>query len=109
LDSTGTAIVFDTTIARRAWTRMALEKMTNPYGDSEFATNAITFRAEERITIGVIRPTAINVVTGCHPWTPLIPGGGATRHGHILTPEPKAAWTYLRPTPAFRPILAWSR
>jgi HK97 family phage major capsid protein len=60
----GTGIVFDTTIAIKAWTRMALEMMTNPYGDTEFATNAITFRAEERIAIGVIRPTAINVVTG---------------------------------------------
>jgi HK97 family phage major capsid protein len=59
-----TGIVFDTTIAVRAWTRMALEMMTNPYGDTEFQTNAIQFRCEERITIGVIRPTAVCVVTG---------------------------------------------
>jgi hypothetical protein len=34
----GTAIVFGTTIAVRTWTRFALEMMTNPYGDTEFAT-----------------------------------------------------------------------
>jgi hypothetical protein len=37
--------------------------MMNPYGDEEFSTNAVSFRAEERRSIGVIRPTAINVVT----------------------------------------------
>lgn len=58
------AITFDTTSAACAWRRMALEMMTNPYGDAEFQTNAISFRAGERIAIGVIRPTAINVVTG---------------------------------------------
>jgi HK97 family phage major capsid protein len=60
----GTGIVFDTKIAVRSWTRMALEMMTNPYGDTEFGTNTITFRSDERVAIGVIRPTAINVVTG---------------------------------------------
>ncbi len=60
----GTAIAFDTTIAVKAWTRMAMEMMINPYGETDFETNAITWRAEERIATGVIRPTAINVITG---------------------------------------------
>jgi HK97 family phage major capsid protein len=60
----GTAIVFDTRIAIKAWTRMSLEMMVNPYGDAEFGSNAIAFRCEERIAIGLTRPTAINVVTG---------------------------------------------
>jgi hypothetical protein len=60
----GTAVVLDTTIAVRAWTRLALEMMANPYGDNEFQTSAIQFRCEERTTIGVTRPTAVCVVTG---------------------------------------------
>lgn len=60
----GTAIVMDTTKAVLAWTRLGLELMSNQFGDSEWGTNAWSFRAEERIAIGVQRPTAICVVTG---------------------------------------------
>jgi hypothetical protein len=37
---------------------------TNYWGDTEWTTNAVSFRCEERIAIGVQRPTAICVVTG---------------------------------------------
>jgi hypothetical protein len=60
----GTAIVFDTTKAVQAWTRLGLEIMTNQFGSTEWSTNAISFRAEQRIAIGVVRPTAICTVTG---------------------------------------------
>ena len=54
----GTAIVLDTAI------------LANQYGDWAFEHNAWQFRAEERCTVGVIRPTAICTVTGINP------GGG---------------------------------
>ena len=60
----GTAIVFDTTKAVQAWTRLGLELMTNQFDTTSWTTNAISFRAEERIAIGVVRPTAICTVTG---------------------------------------------
>jgi HK97 family phage major capsid protein len=60
----GTASTFDTTMALMAWTRWGLELMTNQFGDTEWSTNAWSFRCEERIAIGVIRPSAICVTTG---------------------------------------------
>jgi Phage capsid family len=60
----GTAIVLDTTQAVLAWTRQGMTIDTNMWGDTEFRNNQITFRAEERIQIGVQRPTAVNIVTG---------------------------------------------
>jgi HK97 family phage major capsid protein len=63
----GTAIVLDTNISFQAWTRLGMEVMANQYGDYESTQNAWTFRAEERVTVGVIRPTAICVVSGINP------------------------------------------
>ena len=60
----GTALIFDTSQAVTAWTRMGLRTDVNYYGNTEFNTNAVTFRIEERIAIGVQRPTAIAKVTG---------------------------------------------
>jgi HK97 family phage major capsid protein len=60
----GDAIVLDTTQAVLAWTRLGLSLEINGYGTNEFSQNYVTYRAEERIAIGVQRPTAINLVTG---------------------------------------------
>jgi hypothetical protein len=60
----GTAIVMDSTRAVLGWTRMGLTIDLNGYGSNEFDQNYCTFRAEERIAIGVQRPTALNIVTG---------------------------------------------
>jgi hypothetical protein len=60
----GKAIVADTKKAVISWTRMGLTLDINSYGTNEFTENYTTFRAEERIAIGVQRPTAINIVTG---------------------------------------------
>jgi hypothetical protein len=60
----GTAIVLDSTKAVLSWTRMAMTIDINGYGSNEFDQNYVTFRAEERIAIGVQRPTALNIVTG---------------------------------------------
>jgi hypothetical protein len=60
----GTAIAFDSSKAVRAWTRQALEMQTNQFGDFEFQHNAVTFRVEERVGVGVVFPSAINVITG---------------------------------------------
>jgi len=43
---------------------MGLTLEINGYGDTEWQQNFVSFRAEERIAIGVQRPTAINIVTG---------------------------------------------
>ncbi len=47
-----------------AWTRHGLSLDINSWGGSEFTENYVTLRAEERIAIGVMRPTAISIVTG---------------------------------------------
>lgn len=60
----GTAIVTDTSKSALAWTRHGLSLGINSWGGSEFTENYVTFRAEERIAIGVVRPTAISIVTG---------------------------------------------
>jgi hypothetical protein len=60
----GTAIVMDTALAVKAFTRMGLELMTNQWGDSVFSTYGIQFRCVERIALAVIRPTSICVVSG---------------------------------------------
>lgn len=59
----GTAIVMDASIGCIGWTRQGLELMTNWAGDNEFSTYAWSFRAVERIAIGVQRPTAVCIVS----------------------------------------------
>ena len=64
----GTAIVVDSQWVY-AWTRQALTIEINSYGtDSSgtnlWANNAVNFRAEERVAIGVARPTSVNIVSG---------------------------------------------
>lgn len=63
----GTGIVLDSTIAVRAWTRMGMTIQVNYYGDSDWTTNAVSFRCEERVCIGVQRPAAVCIVTGLGP------------------------------------------
>ena len=60
----GTALVFDTSQAVLAWTRLGMTMAVNPYGDTEWVNNLTSFRVEERIAIGVRRPTAVCTVTG---------------------------------------------
>jgi Phage capsid family len=64
----GTAIVCDSNWIY-AWTRHGLTIDMNSHGVDASGTNlwtqnAISFRCEERIAIGVARPTAVNIVTG---------------------------------------------
>jgi HK97 family phage major capsid protein len=63
----GTGLVLDSNISCQAWTRLGMEVMANQYGSYEFSQNAWTFRAEERVTVGVVRPSAIAKVTGINP------------------------------------------
>jgi HK97 family phage major capsid protein len=60
----GKAIVLDSKIAIYAWTRLGLELISNQFADSVWGVNAWSFRCEERIAIGVIRPAAVCIVTG---------------------------------------------
>ena len=60
----GKAVVMDSKIAATVWIRDAMEVMANPYGDWEFQNNAVTFRGEERLGIGVQYPAAICLVSG---------------------------------------------
>ena len=63
----GTAIVADSQWIY-AWTRHGMTIDINSLGSDSstnyWTQNAISFRAEERIAIGVARPTAVNIVTG---------------------------------------------
>jgi HK97 family phage major capsid protein len=64
----GTAIVMDTSTIL-AWTRMGLtidvnSVGTDPSGTNLWVQNAVSFRCEERIALGVTRPTSVCVVTG---------------------------------------------
>jgi uncharacterized protein (TIGR03083 family) len=60
----GTGIVFDTSQAVLAWTRLGLTMGVNQFGDTEWTNNLVSFRVEERVAIGVRRPTAVCTVTG---------------------------------------------
>jgi HK97 family phage major capsid protein len=60
----GTAIVFDTSQAVLAWTRVGLTMGVNQFGDVEWTNNLVSFRVEERVAIGVRQPTAVCTVTG---------------------------------------------
>jgi hypothetical protein len=64
----GSAIVCDSQWIY-AWTRQSLIIEINSYGTDSSGTNlwtnnAVSFRAEERVAMGVARPTAVNIVTG---------------------------------------------
>jgi HK97 family phage major capsid protein len=58
----GTVILADHT-AILAWTRHGLTLEQNYWGDSQWTQNFVSFRAEERVAIGVLRPAAVCVVT----------------------------------------------
>ena len=60
----GTALVLDTSKAVLAWTRQSWSLEINQYGEQAFSENYVTFRVEGRYAIGVMYPTAINIVTG---------------------------------------------
>jgi hypothetical protein len=57
----------DTNLAVRYFVRQALTLDSNPWGDAEWTTNTVSFRAEMRSVIGVLRAAAINIVTGLGP------------------------------------------
>lgn len=57
------AIVMDASISCIAWTRMGMEIQSNWAGDTEFSEFSWSFRAVERVAIGVQRPTGICVVS----------------------------------------------
>ena len=63
----GTAIVADSQFIY-AWIRHGLTIDMNSLGSDAstnyWTQNAVSFRCEERIAIGLARPTAVNIVTG---------------------------------------------
>lgn len=60
----GTAVVLDTQLAARYYVRQALTLDMNPWGDTQWTTNSISFRAEMRSVLAVLRPKAVVIVTG---------------------------------------------
>jgi HK97 family phage major capsid protein len=60
----GQAIIMDSALACRYLVRQSLEIAANPWGDTEWTQNLVSFRAELRSVIAVIRPGAINLLTG---------------------------------------------
>jgi hypothetical protein len=60
----GSALVADMDQAARYFVRQGLTLDTNIYGDSEWQTNTVSFRCEMRSVLAVLRPQAINLVTG---------------------------------------------
>jgi HK97 family phage major capsid protein len=63
----GTAVVLDSNLAARYFVRQALMMDVNRWGDTEWTTNSISFRAEMRSTLAVLRPTAVCIVTNLGP------------------------------------------
>jgi HK97 family phage major capsid protein len=60
----GTAVVLDSNQAARYFVRQGLTVDMNMWGDTEWTTNMVSFRAEMRSTLAVIRPAAVCVVVG---------------------------------------------
>jgi hypothetical protein len=56
--------VMDTSLAAKYFVRQALTIDMNPWGDVEWTTNQISFRAEMRSVLAVLRPPAVNIVSG---------------------------------------------
>ena len=46
------------------WTRMGMLIQFNPWGDAEWSQNYFTWRCEERSSLTVPRPAALNIITG---------------------------------------------
>lgn len=46
------------------WVRMGMLLQWNPFGTEEWTKNFSTWRAEERISLSIPRPSAINIITG---------------------------------------------
>ncbi|QUD81035.1 phage major capsid protein [Gordonia polyisoprenivorans] len=62
--ATGTALVFDTSCAR-VWHRMGLTIDSDMgFSGTNFSSNAVTYRCEERVAVGLLRPAGLNIVTG---------------------------------------------
>lgn len=47
-----------------AWTRWAMMLQVNPWGDTEWTQNQVSYRCEERISLTVPRSQALNILTG---------------------------------------------
>jgi HK97 family phage major capsid protein len=60
----GTAVVMDSNLAARWYVRQSMDVQSNPWGDTEWQTNTISFRAEERATLAIRYPQAISIVVG---------------------------------------------
>lgn len=60
----GTAVVMDSNLAARWYVRTALEVAVNPWGDTEWQQNLVSFRAEERANLAILYPQAISIVVG---------------------------------------------
>jgi Phage capsid family len=63
----GTGICLDASLAAKYFVRQSLTIDTNPWGDTQWTTNSISFRAEMRSVLAVVRPTAVSIVTGLDP------------------------------------------
>ena len=63
----GKAIVADMDKAARYFIRQGLTLDPNPWGDTEWQYNLISFRCEMRCTLAILRPTAICLVSGLGP------------------------------------------
>ncbi|MBO0884567.1 MAG: phage major capsid protein, partial [Mycobacterium sp.] len=63
----GTGVVLDTELAARYFVRQSLTLDMNPWGDTQWTTNQISFRAEMRSVLAVLRPTAVCIVSGLGP------------------------------------------
>jgi hypothetical protein len=63
----GIGICLDSKLAAKYFVRQALTVDVNPWGDTQWTTNSISFRAEMRSVLAVVRPTAVSIVTGLDP------------------------------------------
>jgi hypothetical protein len=62
--SQGAGVVSDTSLAARYFVRQSLVLDQNPWSDLQWTTNQISFRAEMRSVLAVLRPTAVCIVSG---------------------------------------------
>lgn len=60
----GKCLIADTKQAAKLFVREGISVKMGPYGDGDFTANRTTFIVEERVALGVLRPTALCVVTG---------------------------------------------
>jgi hypothetical protein len=99
------AVVLDTKIAVLAFHRTGMEIVFNPYGDWAFQHNAVQYRGETRLTIGVAYPQAINLVSNLNYESGSVWSAGRSVSGVLPREHGSLRFVISTPTTPVQPLM----